>query len=769
MSGLLKRSDHYRRTHRLPGTFDPEELAEPSSDLPAAGEDEILSEIDKIAAENKIRVDGDTFRISAQRRGLLLPFLVNFFGLLIALGGVYGLSLYFEEQERTLVSEPSAFQTAENALIEALRQQSEEELAAKEAQIGDIELRLSRIEAERQSLEANLESEIAARERALRERLDAELAAERQRLQDRGLSEAQLEEQLQGFEESRQALLEEELAALEAEAAAERRQLEESLSRLEDEFEQQLATLEEERTALREEVAAREAEIEAQAAEALSAQEDQLTEAQRRLSSLAELQERESQVSAQIVGFYNSIRDDIRAADYQSALERLDTLETYLNDPALQEIPLVQERQGTERFVVNSLRQLVEERQSRSESSDSVFAAARQLQLVTELVNRGNQAVTDGDSATAESVYAEALDVIPAVAEGHEFLLSRRQAGLEAEIRRADLLEAERTGAALERARQAAAEQRYQQALAEYQSAVSFLPSDDPALGSVVTEIQRLSLLLNEEQTVARQTASSEPLLRDGRTALASEQNRRAIDSFLRLLEEYPQSAYRDDALGGLEEAIASERSALRTNEDLIESLNDQIADLEESLDRMDAEVTSLREENQELRVAVVEAEQSATLVAPIPEIDTAELPPPGAVESDTPAEGSTPESGPAAARLERLRTAYREYRQREAETLRGNEEAGRIAAKLYLDDFLQEETVREVLPGLGDTIRQYDRAFEVSGRRNALLEAGDLVFNLSSLTQEEERRRYLTRELENSSDPRMQEFIRELLSLVEN
>ncbi|MFW5842901.1 MAG: hypothetical protein ACOCW6_03165, partial [Spirochaetota bacterium] len=237
--------------------------------------------------------------------------------------------------------------------------------------------------------------------------------------------------------------------------------------------------------------------------------------------------------------------------------------------------------------------------------------------------------------------------------------------------------------------------------------------------------------------------ASSEPLLRDGRTALEDEQNRQAIAAFLRLLEEYPQSAYRDDALGGLEEAIASERIALRSNEELVSRLRAQIGDLEESLDRMEAEVASLRQANQEPAVPVTEL-------------------PPSAVES------STPEAEAAAARLERLRTAYTEYREREAETLREDEEAGRIAAKLYLDDFLQEETVREVLPGLGDTIREYDRAFEASGRSNALLEAGDLVFNLSSMTDEEERRRYLTRELENSSDPRMQEFIRELLSFVE-
>lgn len=774
MSGLLKRSDHYRRTHRLPGTFDPEELAEPSSEVPAAGEDEILSEIDKIAAENKIRVDDDTFRISAQRRGLLLPFLVNFFGLLIAVGGVYGLYLYFQDQERSLVSEPSALQSAENALIEALREQSEEELAAKEAQIGDIQLRLSRIEAERQSLEANLESEIAARERALRERLDQELAAERQRLEARGLSEPQLEQQLEDFEASRQALFEEELAALEEEAAAERRQLEENLSQLEDEFQRQLAALEEDRTNLLEEVAAREAELEARAEEALSAREAELTDAQRRLSSLAELQERESQISAQIVGFYNGIREDIRAGSYESALERLDTLETYLNDPALQEIPLVQERQGTERFVINSLRQLVQERQTPSESSGSVLAAARRLQQVTELIARGNEAAAEGNTNAAEESYTEALGVIPAVTEGHEYLLSRRLAALEAEAQAADLAEAREAGAALERARQAAAEERYEQALAEYQNAVSFLPADAPAVGSLVSEIQRLSLLLDERQATAGQTASSEPLLREGRSALANDQDGLAIDSFLRLLEEYPRSAYRGDALAGLEDAIASQRAALRSSEDAAAGLGNRITGLEESLDRMEAEVASLREENEQLRLAVTEAENSLALTAetgappepPAPE-GTLEPPPepPEAIESEA---IEVAEASGAAARLERLRSAYREYRQREAETLRADEDAGRIAAKLYLDDFLQEETVREVLPGLGDTIRQYDRAFEVSGRRNALLEASDLVFNLSSLTEESERRRYLTRELDQSSDPRMQEFIRELLSLIE-
>jgi hypothetical protein len=767
VSGLLRRSDQYRRTHRLPGTYDPEELAEPAEDVPVAGEDEILSEIDKIVAENKIPVDDNTFRISAQRRGLLLPFLVNFFGLLIALGGVYGLYLYFQEQERSLVSEPSAFQTAENALIEALRQQSQEELAAKEAEIGDIQLRLSRIEAERESLEANLESEIAAREEALRERLDAELAAERQRLAERGLSEEQLEERTQEFEQSQQAILNEELAALEAEAASERQQLEENLSRLETEFEQQLATLEEERTALQEEVAVREAEIEAEAEAALAAQEAELSEAQRLLSNLAETQERESQVSAQIVGFYNSIREQIREGRYASALETLDTLETYLNDPTLQEIPLIQERQGTERFVINSLRQLVEERQSRSESSGSLLAAARQLQQVSELIARGNQAAAEGDTDVAESLYTEALAVIPAVTEGHDYLVSRREAALEAEAREGDLLEAQGAATALARARQAAEAQRYEEALAEYQNTLSFLPTDEPAVGSMVSEIQRLSLLLDEEITTARQTASSEPLIRDGRSALSDQQNGRAIDSFIRLLEDYPRSAYRRDALAGLEEAIASQRNALRSSEATIAGLGEEIAALEETLSKMEAEVASLQEENQALRVAVTEVEDRRIVADPVPE--TGEVSPSNVVpEADPPDASPAAEAGPAAERLERLRTAYREYRQREAETLRGNEEAGRIAAKLYLDDFLQEEAVQEVLPGLGDTLRQYDRAFEVSGRRNALLEASDLVFSLSSLTDKEERTRYLTRELNGSSDPRMQEFIRELLSLVE-
>lgn len=770
MSGLLKRSDHYRRTHRLPGTFDPAELAEPAADTPVAGEDEILSEIDKIAAENKILVDDDTFRISARRRGLLLPVLVNLFGLVIAVGGVYGLYLYFQEQERSLVSEPSSFQAAENALIEALRRQSEEALAAKEAQIGDIQRSLTRIEAERQSLEANLESEIAAREQALREQLDAELAAERERLEARGLSEGQLEEQLLEFERSRQLLFEEELAALEAEAVAERRQLEENLSRLQEEFEGQLAGLEAERTAIQEEVAAREAEIEAQVEATLSVQEAQLSEAQRRLSSLAELQERESQVSAQIVGFYNTIRDDIRGGSYQSALERLDTLEDYLNSPAVLEMPLFQRRQDTERFVIESLRQLVEERQSRSESSGSVLAAARQLQRVTELVDRGNQAAADGDNDIAEGLYAEAIDVIPSVTEGHGFLLSRRLAALEAEARGADQLEAQRTAGALARARQAAADQRYQQALTEYQDVVSFLPIEDPAIRSMVPEIQRLSILLEEEQTIARQTADSEPLLRVGRTALSNDQNGRAIESFLTLLEQYPRSVYRGDALTGLEDAISSQRDALRGNQDVIEALRGQIAGLEESLDEMETEVVSLLEENQELRLAFQEVEAAPVSDVPASDAIVPETSPsPGAAERDSPADSVGHEAAAAAVRLERLRSAYREYRQREAETLRGNEEAGRIAAKLYLDDFLQQDTVQELLPGLGDTIRGYDRAFEVSGRRNALVEATDLVFNLSTITEESSRRRYLTRELENTPDVRMQEFIRELLSLIDD
>ncbi len=749
MSGLLKRSDNYRRTHRLPGTFDPERLAEPSEGTPVDGEDEILSEIDKIAAGNKIRVDDDTFRISAQRRGLLLPVLVNIVGILVALTGVYGLQLYFQEQERNLVSEPSAFQSAENALIEALRQQSEEELAAKEAQIGDIQQRLSQIEADRRSLEENLESELQAREGALRERLDAELIAERERLEAQGLSAAQLDQQLQDFESSQQALFEEELATLQAQAEEERLELEENLQRLEDEFREDLATFEAERSSLQERLAVREAELEAQTQAALSAGEAELTEAQSRLASLADLQEREAQVSDQIVGFYNGIRDDIRSGNYEGALETIETLETYLNDPTIQVIPLIQERQATERFVITSLRQLVEERQSRTESSDTVLAAARQLQRVTDLVNQGNQAAAEGNTDAAESSYAEALNVIPAVAEGHGYFISQREA------------EALGSAAALSRARQAAAEQRFDQALEEYRNALAYLPVEDSVAGSLLPEIRRLSLILDEQQATSSQTASSEPLLREGRSALATNQNGRAIDAFLRLLEEYPRSSYREEAVSGLETAIASQRSelllAVTETEAEEGDLRRRIATLEATLGEMEVEIAALREENEGLRVT--------TASDVLPASDATPGPAQGEIAPQT---GDNPEVAAAALRLERIRNAYREYRQREAESLRQEEEAGRIAAKLYLDDFLQEEAVQEVLPGLDDTIRSYDRAFEVSGRRNALMQAADLVFNLSSLSEAADRDRFLRRELQNADDPQMEELIQELLDLIE-
>ncbi len=139
-------------------------------------------------------------------------------------------------------------------------------------------------------------------------------------------------------------------------------------------------------------------------------------------------------------------------------------------------------------------------------------------------------------------------------------------------------------------------------------------------------------------------------------------------------------------------------------------------------------------------------------------------------------AAASEPQAVPAAAQQElrrlaaveadinRAKSSYSDYAAREDGIIRAKGDAGIVETKLLLDTFLASESIRGMFPGLDGRIKRFDRAFQAAGAGDALLQASDIAFRLSSFRTNAERSRYLGEELaRRGQDPAMREYLETL------
>jgi hypothetical protein len=182
---------------------------------------EILSQIEKVANENKISVSPSTFSIKALKKGILFPILVNIIALLALAGCLFAIFYFMQLEEARIVVGGTAIESAEGKLLAELKREADAKLAEKEAEIASIQSQLQEISRERADLLASMEERIQTKEEELRRELEAELEAEKQRLVEQDLSDAELETRLKEFEAQKTAELNEKLEAFRQEAEAE--------------------------------------------------------------------------------------------------------------------------------------------------------------------------------------------------------------------------------------------------------------------------------------------------------------------------------------------------------------------------------------------------------------------------------------------------------------------------------------------------------------------------------------------------------------------
>ncbi len=118
--------------------------------------------------------------------------------------------------------------------------------------------------------------------------------------------------------------------------------------------------------------------------------------------------------------------------------------------------------------------------------------------------------------------------------------------------------------------------------------------------------------------------------------------------------------------------------------------------------------------------------------------------------------------------RVDSMQRSYKEYAAREDPVLSKKGEAGLLDTKPALDSFLGSSPMEETFPGLLSRIKRYDRAFQSSGRADALQEAISVVIDYSRQPNADRRRLYLEDRLKAyKNDPDLTDFVQEMQKLV--
>ncbi|MFP4300592.1 MAG: hypothetical protein ACLFQZ_01060 [Spirochaetaceae bacterium] len=737
-----------------------------SAGISESDQRDIREEIERVAAENRIQISGELLEFSARRNGALLPLIANLSGILLLAAGIALLFLLFQSDDESIRSAEQSVLATESRLIQELRRETEEQLAAKEAEIEQIVARLESISEERAFLAQDMEEQIRRRERELQEQFEAELEAERRRLQALDLTDAEIEARLAEFEALKRQEYNERLAAFQDRMLAERERLEEDLDVLELQFNQTLAQANQEREAMLQESEARISEVQAEFEGRLSRSQEELSAAQQQLAALSRSRERETLIRTQIIGLYRNISANMQEGDYDGALRNLGTVEELLNEPSTLQIEALREERGTNLFMVRTLRQYI---RNLDETNDPETLArlsdASLVRRATELSEEADAALEEGREELARTLYRQALETIPAVAESFAYFESAGTgtdpATPAAENEAAALLVSD--------AESAARVGNHRLAVDSFAEVVQLYPGSiyrGRAVTGILESVDALQNELDEEIT----TLSTE---RDALQAAVDEADAVGEEVVQPLEQQNRAQESRIVQLEGRIDTLREQRTALETQRETLQAQlltlqtqrntqQERANELQTQVEKLDTEIRVLETTITEKDQSLAESRRNEALLNEQLEV-VAET---GTADPEVLSEvAELRELRRELTGAERLYAAYLD----EARQLEDEPEGVEIVeTKLKLDEFLGSATMARFFPELKDEVRRYDSAFEQSGRENAMVDVADLIYELSLLDSSSERIRRIRRERSVSEEPLMGDFLDELELLLE-
>jgi hypothetical protein len=424
---------------------------------------------------------------------------VNLGALVVVAAGVVLALQLSRRDERTILTAPVVLQTAEGKLLEAMKQESQQQLENKDREIAGIRERLAGIDQETDKIRREADARVQEREKALEESLNRSLAEERRKLEASGLSQEAVTRRITDLEARNRAQMDEQLAVFRRQADADRVEKEKTIQQLKAGFEQTLAQAQGERSALQQEAEKKQAEMEAGYRQKQLALEKDKAQAQGELERLRADREKEQMVLAQSLSFYSRAREELQAERPDGALKVLAELRQFLDQPAVAALPAMTQRRPVELFLIGSLEELIKRQgaeKTNAQSLQGLVASADLVTAVAGLVQQGDALFEQRDYSGARELYLSAMARIPAVHVGYDRLAEIEK--MFADKRTSDV------AALLAAGSSAYKRGDYTGAVAQYGKALEILQGERGTVDTLIAQLEEIGSLTKNGESAAR-------------------------------------------------------------------------------------------------------------------------------------------------------------------------------------------------------------------------------------------------------------------------
>ena len=425
--GLLKKAQLLREPSpphlRILG---PEELrVEQDDEITPEERQKVLSQIEAVVSRSRLKVTPDTFSFRPRKNGGILPIIVNAAAIVVVAAGVTIAVQLSRRTEQAIVAAPALVLSAEGKMVEALKEQTRQQLEGKDREINSIRVKLAGIDQERDRVRQDAEASVRQKEQELQDAYARSLQDARAKLEASGLSAQAVNARIAALQAKSEADKDAQLASFRKQADADRAAREKTIEDLQAGYQQALSQAQSERSRVQAETGRRQAELEAGYKQKQLSLERDSAAALAELNTLRQQRGNEQLVLGQLLSWYQKVRDQIQASRPDAARAVLADFRRFLDDPSFAALPAVAQRRPVDLFLIDSLDELVRGQAAQgsiAENSQALVASANLIGGVAALVQQGDALFKDKGYAQARELYLSALARIPAVQAGYEKL-----------------------------------------------------------------------------------------------------------------------------------------------------------------------------------------------------------------------------------------------------------------------------------------------------------------------------------------------------------